>query len=154
MTSETTGAVIAAPTTSLPEDSAILNAGLAEHGPREVAPIAQFVRYHRKGTPGLDECRPLTRDGAAISWRAARYCSGWLGSSNASEGRSISGARLVAERRELRLEFEGADELARWSLECQLGDGSFLRVFGRRLDLQVAPVTSSSASRTSAQSAA
>jgi exopolyphosphatase / guanosine-5'-triphosphate,3'-diphosphate pyrophosphatase len=63
MTSETTGAVIAAPTTSLPEDSAILNAGLAEHGPREVAPIAQFVRYHRKGTPGLDECRPLTRDG-------------------------------------------------------------------------------------------
>jgi hypothetical protein len=40
------------------------------------------------------------------------------------EGQSISAARLVAERRALRLELEGADEPARWSLECQLGDES------------------------------
>jgi hypothetical protein len=52
------------------------------------------------------------------------------------EGRSISAARLVAERRALRPELEGADELARWSLERQLGDESLRRVFGRRLDLK------------------
>jgi exopolyphosphatase/pppGpp-phosphohydrolase len=31
----------------------ILNAGWPGQGPREVALIAQIVRYHRKGTPGL-----------------------------------------------------------------------------------------------------
>jgi exopolyphosphatase/guanosine-5'-triphosphate,3'-diphosphate pyrophosphatase len=117
----------------------ILNAGLAGHGPREVALIAQIVRYHRKGTPGLDECRPLARDGdgelvarCALLLRIAEQL-------ERGEGRSISQARLVADRRALRLELEGDDELARWSLARQLGDESFRRVFGRRLVLRARP---------------
>ena len=42
-------------------------------------------------------------------------------------------ARLVAERRVLRLRLRGDDRLARWSLERRLSDGAFRRVFGRRL---------------------
>jgi exopolyphosphatase/guanosine-5'-triphosphate,3'-diphosphate pyrophosphatase len=117
----------------------ILKAGLPGHGPREVALIAQIVRYHRKGTPGLDECRPLARDGdgdlvarCALLLRMAEQL-------ERGEGRSISKARLVADRRALRLVLEGDDELARWSLERQLGDESFRRVFGRRLELKARP---------------
>jgi exopolyphosphatase / guanosine-5'-triphosphate,3'-diphosphate pyrophosphatase len=110
--------------------------GLAGQGPREVALIAQIVRYHRKGTPWLDDCRPLARGGdgdlvarCALLLRMAEQL-------ERGRGRSISAARLVAERRALRLELEGADEPARWSLEYQLGDESFRDVFGRRLDLK------------------
>ena len=42
-------------------------------------------------------------------------------------------ARLVAERRVLRLRLRGDDRLARWSLERRLSDAAFRRVFGRRL---------------------
>ena len=42
-------------------------------------------------------------------------------------------ARLVAERRTLRLRLRGDAQLAHWSLERRLSDGAFRRVFGRRL---------------------
>jgi exopolyphosphatase / guanosine-5'-triphosphate,3'-diphosphate pyrophosphatase len=41
----------------------ILNPGLPGFGPREVALIAQIVRYHRKGIPDLDEPAPMPRRG-------------------------------------------------------------------------------------------
>ena len=111
----------------------ILNAGLPGYGPRERALIAQAVRYHRKGTPDLDDLRALTRDGdralvgrCALLLRIAEQL-------ERGEGRRVSGARLVTERRDLRLELDGDDALARWSLERQLLDEPFARVFGRRL---------------------
>jgi hypothetical protein len=42
-------------------------------------------------------------------------------------------ARLVAERRALRLKLRGADRLALCSLERRLSEAAFRRVFGRRL---------------------
>jgi len=42
-------------------------------------------------------------------------------------------ARLVAERRALRLRLRDDARLAQWSLERRLSDGAFRRVFGRRL---------------------
>jgi exopolyphosphatase/guanosine-5'-triphosphate,3'-diphosphate pyrophosphatase len=41
----------------------ILNAGLPGYSPAEVALIAQMTRYHRKGTPSLDDLEPLAREG-------------------------------------------------------------------------------------------
>ncbi len=41
----------------------VLNAGLPGFTPREVALIAQMVRYHRKGTPSLGELEPLAAKG-------------------------------------------------------------------------------------------
>lgn len=113
----------------------ILNAGLPGYGPREVAMLAQIVRYHRKGTPGLDELRPLARAGddglvarCALLLRVAEQL-------ERGEGQSVSEARLVADRRAMRLVLKGDAQLARWSLARQSGDESFHRVFGRRLDI-------------------
>ena len=111
----------------------ILNAGLPGYGPRELALIAQTVRYHRKGTPDLDDLRPLARDGdralvarCALLLRIAEQL-------ERGEGQRVTGARLVTERRDVRLELDGDDALARWSLERQLLDEPFACVFGRRL---------------------
>jgi exopolyphosphatase / guanosine-5'-triphosphate,3'-diphosphate pyrophosphatase len=111
----------------------ILNAGLAGYGPREIALIAQIVRYHRKGTPDLDELWPLAREGdrelvqrCALLLRVAEQL-------ERGEGQSVREARLVADRHGIRLLLDGDDRLARWSLERQLGDEAFRRVFGRRL---------------------
>ncbi|HEX6461348.1 MAG TPA: Ppx/GppA phosphatase family protein [Thermoleophilaceae bacterium] len=41
----------------------VLNAGLPGWSLRETVLIAQMVRYHRKGSPGLAEFEPLTEDG-------------------------------------------------------------------------------------------
>jgi exopolyphosphatase / guanosine-5'-triphosphate,3'-diphosphate pyrophosphatase len=114
----------------------ILNAGLAGYGPREVALIAQIVRYHRKGTPDLEDLRPLVRAGdrelvqrCALLLRIAEQLA-------RGDDRSVRTARLVADRQRIRLVLEGDDQLARWSLERQLGDESFRRVFGRRLVIE------------------
>jgi exopolyphosphatase/guanosine-5'-triphosphate,3'-diphosphate pyrophosphatase len=41
----------------------LLNSELYGFAPREVALVAQIVRYHHKGTPELDDVRPLARRG-------------------------------------------------------------------------------------------
>jgi exopolyphosphatase/guanosine-5'-triphosphate,3'-diphosphate pyrophosphatase len=41
----------------------ITNSGIPGYSPREVALIALMARYHRKGTPGLDEFEPLMKSG-------------------------------------------------------------------------------------------
>jgi len=114
----------------------ILNAGLAGYGPREVALIAQIVRYHRKGTPDLEDLRPLVREGdrelvqrCALLLRIAEQLA-------RGEDQSVRAARLVADRQRIRLVLEGDYQLARWSLERQLGDEAFRRVFGRRLVIE------------------
>ena len=111
----------------------IVNAGLAGYGPREVALIAQIVRYHRKGMPDLDDLQALAREGdrelvqrCALLLRVAEQL-------ERGEGQSIREARLVADRHGIRLVLDGEDRLARWSLDRQLSDEAFRRVFGRRL---------------------
>jgi exopolyphosphatase/guanosine-5'-triphosphate,3'-diphosphate pyrophosphatase len=111
----------------------ILNAGLPGYSPRDVALIAQIVRYHRKGTPALDELRPIAREGdgelvarCALLLRIAEQL-------ERGEGQSVREARMIADRRSVRLLLEGDDRLARWSLERQVDDDAFRRVFGRRL---------------------
>jgi exopolyphosphatase/guanosine-5'-triphosphate,3'-diphosphate pyrophosphatase len=113
----------------------ILHVGLAGHGPRELALIAQIVRYHRKGSPGLDELAPLAAKGdadvvarCALLLRVAAHL-------DAGVAPAVTSARIVAERRRLLLALTGDARLARWSVERQLGDGEFRRVFGRRLEL-------------------
>ena len=99
----------------------ILQSGLPGYGPREVALIAEIVRHQRKGSP----------DGAlvarcALLLRLAEQL-------DRGQDQSVVEARLVAERRALRLKLRGDDALARWALERRLSDGAFRRVFGRRL---------------------
>jgi exopolyphosphatase/guanosine-5'-triphosphate,3'-diphosphate pyrophosphatase len=111
----------------------ILSAGLPGFGPRELALIAQIVRYHRKGTPDLDELRPfagpgdrdLVQHGALLVRLAELLESG--------QDQSVREARLEPDGDNLRLRLQGDDRLARWCVERQMGEEAFRRVFGRRL---------------------
>ena len=91
------------------------------YGPREVELIAEIVRHHRKGSP---EGELVAR--CSLLLRLAEQL-------DRGQDQSVHEARLVAERRLLRLRLRGDDRLARWSLERRLSDGAFRRVFGRRL---------------------
>jgi exopolyphosphatase / guanosine-5'-triphosphate,3'-diphosphate pyrophosphatase len=99
----------------------ILESGLPGYGPREVELIAQIVRHHRKGSPS-DEL--VAR--CAVLLRLAEQL-------DRGQDQAVIEARLVAERRTLRLRLRGDARLAHWSLERRLSDGAFRRVFGRRL---------------------
>ena len=113
----------------------ILNAGLAGYGPREVALIAQIVRHHRKGTPDLGDLRDYVRDGDADLLGRCALLLRLAEQLERGHDQSVHTARLVPERRALRLTLEGDDRLARWSLERQLSDSAYRRVFGRQLVL-------------------
>src|SRR5262249_11588865 len=113
----------------------IVNAGLAGFSPREVALIAQIVRYHRKGMPDLDELAPLTRAGDRELVRRCAVLLRLAEQIERGEGQSIRDASLVAAAPEGELRLVGDDDLARWSIGRQMDDGIFERVFGRRLAL-------------------
>jgi exopolyphosphatase/guanosine-5'-triphosphate,3'-diphosphate pyrophosphatase len=111
----------------------ILSAGLPGFGPRELALIAQIVRYHRKGTPDLDDLRPFARPGdrelvqrCALLVRLAELL-------ESGQDQSVREARLEPDGRAVHLRLEGDDRLARWCVERQMGEEAFRRVFGRRL---------------------
>ena len=55
---------------------ALLDADLHGHSPREVALIAQIIRYHRKGTPPSTSSRRSAAAATSISSRGARSSSG------------------------------------------------------------------------------
>ncbi len=99
----------------------ILQSGLPGYAPHEVAQIAEIVRHHRKGAP---EAELVAR--CALLLRLAELL-------DRGQDQSVIEARLVAERRALRLKLRGDDRLALWSLERRLSDAAFRRVFGRRL---------------------
>jgi exopolyphosphatase/guanosine-5'-triphosphate,3'-diphosphate pyrophosphatase len=113
----------------------ILAAGLPGFSQRELALIAQTVRYHRKGTPELGELEPLCRPGdrrlltrlAALLRLAEHLDRGRDG--------TVVGARLSRrdDRLELELDVNGDAALARWGAERQ--SDLFQRAFGRPLIL-------------------
>jgi exopolyphosphatase / guanosine-5'-triphosphate,3'-diphosphate pyrophosphatase len=112
----------------------ILSAGLPGFGPRELALIAQTVRYHRKGTPDLDELHPLAGRGdrelvqrCALLVRLAELL-------ESGEDQSVRVARLEpGGDGGLHLRLHGDDRLARWCARRQMGEEAFRRVFGGRL---------------------
>jgi exopolyphosphatase / guanosine-5'-triphosphate,3'-diphosphate pyrophosphatase len=114
----------------------IVNAGLAGFHPREVALIAQIVRYHRKGMPDLDELERYARAGDRELVRRCAVILRLAEQLERGHGQSIRDARLVPSGRTVELHLDGDDDLARWSVGRRLGDDdTFRRVFGRRLTL-------------------
>src|SRR3712207_6228824 len=113
----------------------ILNAGLPGFTPRETALIGQMARYHRKGTPGLDEFAPLGRKGdgdllarCAVILRLAEQL-------ERPRDQTVRGTRieLADGRVELRLEHEADVTIARWAAQRQRD--VFRRAFGRDLTI-------------------
>ena len=106
----------------------LLNSELYGFAPRDVALVAQIVRYHRKGVPALDEARSLARRGdrelvarcALLLRLAAQLLPG------------AQHPRLEPDGDKLRLQL-GDDRIARQALARGWSDEAFRPVFGRKL---------------------
>jgi len=113
----------------------VLAAGLPGYSQRELALIAQTVRYHRKGTPELGELAPLCRPGD--QQLLTRLSALLRLAEHLDRGRdgAVVGARLHEhdERLDLELSVNGDAALARWGAERQ--SDLFRRAFGRELTL-------------------
>ena len=109
----------------------ILNAGLPGWTQREIALIAQMARYHRKGSPGLDDLAPLGRKGdrelvargSAILRRAEQL--------ERSRDQLVKAAHVAVADGTVELRLEGGEDLslARWaaSRETELFERTFDR---------------------------
>jgi exopolyphosphatase/guanosine-5'-triphosphate,3'-diphosphate pyrophosphatase len=111
----------------------ILAAGLPGYSQRELALIAQTVRYHRKGTPELGELAPLCEPGderflvrMSSLLRLAEHLD------RARDGAVVRASlREVDHRLDLELAVDGDAALARWGAERQ--SDLFRKAFGRQL---------------------
>jgi exopolyphosphatase/guanosine-5'-triphosphate,3'-diphosphate pyrophosphatase len=113
----------------------VLAAGLPGFSQRELALIAQTVRYHRKGTPELGELAPLCEPGDT---RLLTGMSALLRlAEHLDRGRdgAVTGAQLhdQGDQLELELAVDGDGALARWGAERQ--SDLFRKAFGRPLTL-------------------
>jgi exopolyphosphatase/guanosine-5'-triphosphate,3'-diphosphate pyrophosphatase len=113
----------------------VLAGGLPGFDQRELALIAQTVRYHRKGTPELGELAPLChpRDARLLTVMSALLRL----AEHLDRGRDgvVTRAALhdEGERLELELAVDGDAALARWGAERQ--SDLFRKAFGRPLTL-------------------
>jgi exopolyphosphatase/guanosine-5'-triphosphate,3'-diphosphate pyrophosphatase len=111
----------------------ILANGLPGYSQRELALIAQTVRYHRKGTPELDDLAPLCEPGdeefvvrASSLLRLAEQLD------RGRDGTVVRASLHEANGRlDLELEIDGDAALARWGAERQ--SDLFRKAFGRPL---------------------
>ena len=113
----------------------ILAAGLPGYSQRELALIAQTVRYHRKGSPELGELAPLCRAGdQRLLWRLSALLRLAEHLDRGRDG-AVVRARLheQGERLDLELVVNGDAALARWGAERQ--SDLFRKAFGRPLTL-------------------
>jgi exopolyphosphatase/guanosine-5'-triphosphate,3'-diphosphate pyrophosphatase len=113
----------------------VLAGGLPGFSQRELALIAQTVRYHRKGTPELGDLAPLCEGdddrlltGMSALLRLAEHLD--RGRDGAVVHASL---RDAGEELELELDVDGDPALARWGAERQ--SDLFRRAFGRPLAL-------------------
>jgi exopolyphosphatase/guanosine-5'-triphosphate,3'-diphosphate pyrophosphatase len=115
----------------------VLNGGLPGYSPRELALVAEMVRYHRKGTPAFGEdLAPWTAKGdEAILDRGAtllRLAEGL----ERSRDQAVKRVRLRAEDDgPVSMVLDASDDVpvARWAAEreCEL----FRRAYGRELEI-------------------
>jgi exopolyphosphatase / guanosine-5'-triphosphate,3'-diphosphate pyrophosphatase len=111
----------------------VLNAGLPGWSLREMVLIAQMVRYHRKGTPALDEFESLTEKGddelllrcAAVLRLAEQF--------ERARDQAVKAAHVAVTDGHVDLTIEADEDvtLARWAAE-RAGD-VFERAFGKEL---------------------
>jgi exopolyphosphatase/guanosine-5'-triphosphate,3'-diphosphate pyrophosphatase len=111
----------------------ILSAGLPGYSQREIGLVAQMARYHRKGTPALDDVEPLARKGDDT---LVARCSTLLRLAEQlerSRDQMVRAAHVHVEDGtvELRLEGDGDVSLARWAAQRQ--EDVFERTFEKRL---------------------
>jgi len=121
----------------------ILNGGLPGYAPRELALVAEMVRYHRKGMPSFgDDLAPWTQKGdQEILERGATLL-------RLAEGLERSRDQIVRDVQvdasgdgpiRLHLSAAGDVRVARWAVERE--EELFERAFGRPLAIEVAELS-------------
>ena len=113
----------------------VLNAGLPGFSPREVALIAQAVRYHRKGSPSLGEFAPLCGKGDEARLARMSALLRVAEQLERSRDQSVREVRLDVDDNRVRLELVAGDDaaVARWGAERQAD--VFAAAFQRRLEI-------------------
>jgi exopolyphosphatase/guanosine-5'-triphosphate,3'-diphosphate pyrophosphatase len=111
----------------------VLNAGLPGFSPRETALIAQMVRYHRKGNPGLGEFEAVAEKGDD---RLVARCSAVLRLAEQLErarDQAVHHARIAIDDGTIELALEADEDVsvARWAAQRQ--SDVFERAFGKEL---------------------
>jgi len=111
----------------------ILNAGLPGWSQREIALVAQMARYHRKGSPGLDDLAPLAVKGDRELVARGSALLRLAEQLERSRDQLVRAARVRVENGavELRLEGSGDVSLAKWAAERETE--LFERTFDRTL---------------------
>lgn len=114
----------------------ILNAGLPGWTQREIALIAQMARYHRKGSPGLDDLSALGRKGDR---ELVQRCAALLRVAEQlerSRDQLVREAHVEVENGSVRLRLVGGGDdvsLARWAAERETS--LFERTFSKPLEV-------------------
>jgi exopolyphosphatase / guanosine-5'-triphosphate,3'-diphosphate pyrophosphatase len=111
----------------------VLNAGLPGWSQRETVLIAQTVRYHRKGTPSIDEFKGLTEDGDD---EIVLRCSAVLRLAEQFErarDQAVKAAHIAVNDGVVDLTIEADEDVtvARWAAERT--SDVFERAFGKKL---------------------
>ena len=113
----------------------VLSAGLPGFSPREVALIAQLVRYHRKGSPSLGDLSPLMRTGDQELLERGAALLRLTEQLERARDQAVRDATLIVDDGCADLHLEGEDDvtLARWMAERHTE--LFERAFGIGLRL-------------------
>ena len=113
----------------------ILNGGLPGWTQREIALVAQMARYHRKGSPGLDDLSALGRKGDRELVARGSALLRLAEQLERSRDQLVRAAHVhVANGHvELRLEGTGDVSLAKWAAERE--SDLFERAFEKKLDV-------------------
>jgi exopolyphosphatase/guanosine-5'-triphosphate,3'-diphosphate pyrophosphatase len=113
----------------------ILNGGLPGWTQREIALIAPMARYHRKGSPGLDELAPLARKGDRELVARGSTLLRLAEQLERSRDQLVRAAHVhvLNGTVELRLEGTGDVSLARWAAQRDVD--LFQRTFERKLSI-------------------
>jgi exopolyphosphatase / guanosine-5'-triphosphate,3'-diphosphate pyrophosphatase len=111
----------------------VLNAGLPGYTPAEVALIAQTTRYHRKGTPSLDDLAPLARKGDQERLNRCATLLRLAENFERSRDQVVREARVTLEDGDVRVDLvaNGNVSVARWAAARQ--SDVFEQAFDRRL---------------------
>jgi exopolyphosphatase/guanosine-5'-triphosphate,3'-diphosphate pyrophosphatase len=114
----------------------ILNAGLPGWSQREIALIAQMARYHRKGSPGLDDLAPLGRKGDRELVQRGSALLRVAEQLERSRDQLVREAHVEVENGAVRLRLVGGGDdvsLARWAAERETS--LFERTFSKPLEV-------------------
>jgi exopolyphosphatase / guanosine-5'-triphosphate,3'-diphosphate pyrophosphatase len=113
----------------------ILNAGLPGWSQREIALVAQMARYHRKGSPGLDDLQALAQKGDRELVARGSALLRLAEQLERSRDQLVRAAHVHVDngRVELRLEGAGDVSLAKWAAERETD--LFERAFDKQLDV-------------------